>query len=86
MDFAKETKLRFRVGDLDLPERKNRYASSREEEEVHAQMCLHGKAIESKTHIVGECEVYKEERDVLEKETRQIDKCEIEEFRTTRRT
>ena len=33
-----------------------------------------GKAVESRTHIVGECEIYKEERDVLE-EVRKIDKC-----------
>ena len=41
-----------------------------------------GKAIESRTHIVGECEIYKEERDVLEKEMRGIDECDTEEFGT----
>ena len=45
MDYAKTLKLRFRVGDLDLPERRKRYASSREEEEI-AQMCPCGKAVE----------------------------------------
>ena len=65
MDYAKTPKLRFRVGDLDLPERRKRYASSREEEEI-VQMCPCGKAVESRTHIVGECEIYKKERDVLE--------------------
>ena len=45
MDYAKRLKLRFRVGDLDLPERRKRYASSREEEEI-AQMCPCGKALE----------------------------------------
>ena len=65
MDYAKTLKLRLRVGDLDLPERRKRYASSREEEE-DAQMCPSGKAVESRTHIVGECEISKEERDVLE--------------------
>ena len=64
MDYAKTLKLRFRVGDLELPERRKRYASSREEGEI-AQM-------ESITHVVGECEIYKEERDVLEK-MRKID-------------
>ena len=34
MDYAKKLKLRFRVGDLDLPERKKICASSREEEDV----------------------------------------------------
>ena len=37
-------------------------------------MCPCGKAVESRTHIVGECEIYKEERDVLE-EMRKIDEC-----------
>ena len=46
MDFAKKLKLRFRLGDLDLPERRKRYTSSREEEEIDAQMCPCGKAIE----------------------------------------
>ena len=45
MDYAKTLKLRFRVRDLDLPERRKRYASSREEEEI-AQMCPYGKAVE----------------------------------------
>ena len=39
MDYAKKLKLRFRVGDLDLPERRKRYISSREEEDVATQMC-----------------------------------------------
>ena len=55
MDCVKPPKLRFRVGDLDLPERRKRYTSSREEEEEDAQMCPCGKAVESGTHIVGGC-------------------------------
>lgn len=82
MDYAKSLKLRFRVGDLDLPERRNRYTSSREEEEEGAQRCPCGKAKESRTHIVGECEMYKEERDVLEEEMKAIDGCDMEEFGT----
>ena len=39
-----------------------------------------GKAIGSGTHIVGECEVYKEERDVWEKEMRDIDERGVEVF------
>ena len=65
MDYAKTLKLRFRVRDLDLPARRKRYASSREEEEI-AHMCPCGKAVDSKTQVVGECEIYKEERHVLE--------------------
>ena len=38
-----------------------------------------GTTIESKTHIVGECKVYKEERDALE-EMRKLDECDMEEF------
>ena len=46
MDYAKTLKLRFRVGDLDLPERIKGSASSRGEEEEDAQMCPCGKAVE----------------------------------------
>ena len=58
MDFAKTLKLRFRVGDQDLPERRKRYTSSRGEEEMDAHMCPCGKAIESRTHTAGECQIY----------------------------
>ena len=36
---------------------------------------------EGKTHIVGECDIYKEERDALE-EISKIDECETEKFGT----
>lgn len=36
------------------------------------------KAIKTRTHIVGEYEMYKAERDMLE-EMREIDKCDMEE-------
>ena len=43
-------------------------------------MCPCGRAAESRTHIVGECEIYKEERNVLE--MRKIDECDMEKFGT----
>ena len=46
MDYAKKLKLRFRVGDLDLPERRKRYTSSREEEDVAKNMYPCGTTIE----------------------------------------
>ena len=52
MDYAKKLKLRFRVGDLDLPEKRKRYTSSREED-VATNMWPCGTAIESRPHIVG---------------------------------
>ena len=64
MDHAKGLKLRFRVGDPDVPERR-RYTSSREEY-VATNMCPCGTTTEGRTHIVGECEIYKEERDALD--------------------
>ena len=64
IEYAKTLKPRFRVGGLDLTERRNKCNSSRGEEKGDAQMCPCGKAVESRTHIVGECEIYKEERDV----------------------
>ena len=45
MDYAKKLKLRFRVGDLDLPERRERYTSSREEEDVVTNACPCGTTI-----------------------------------------
>ena len=44
-------------------------------------MCPCGKTVERRTHIVGECEIYKEERDVLE-EMRKMDECGMEKFGT----
>ena len=35
----------------------------------------------SRTHIVGECEIFKEERGVLE-EMRKIDECDMDKFGT----
>ena len=62
--FARSNGLRenaetvIRVGDLDLPKRKKKYTSSREEEDVDAHVCPCGTTIESRTHIVGACEIY----------------------------
>ena len=81
MDYAKTLKLRFRVGDLDLSERRRRYTSSQEEGEDE-QMGPCGKAVESRTHIVGKCEIYKEERDVLQKGMTKIDECDIDKLST----
>ena len=44
MEAAKNLKLRFWMGDLDLPERRKRYTSKRVEEEVDKQNCQCGKA------------------------------------------
>ena len=65
MDCAKKLKLRFRVGDLDLPERRKRYISGRKEDAA-TNWCPCGTTMESMSHIVGGCEIYKEERDALE--------------------
>ena len=79
MDFAKTLKLRLRVGDLDLPERRKVYTGSQEGEEegeeVTAHMCPRGKAIESRIHIVGECEIF----------TWRNGMCKKEEMREKRR-
>ena len=53
MDYAKKLKLRFRAGDLDLPERRNRYASSREGEGVATNMCPCG-TTEEDSHSIWE--------------------------------
>ena len=41
-------------------------------------MC--GTTIESKSHIVGECEIYKKKRDALEEGMGKLDLCDMEEF------
>ena len=79
MDAAKNLKLRFRVRDLDLPERRKRYTSSREED-VDAKKCPCGNAMESRTHLVVECELYKEERDVLEGDMRDMNEDGMKPF------
>ena len=43
-------------------------------------MCPCGTIIESRVHIVGECEVCKEERDALEEEMRKADVCDVKEL------
>ena len=45
-----------------------------------AHMCPCGTAIESRTDLVGTCEIYKEERHTLEEEVRKLDECGMEEF------
>ena len=78
--FRRENlKLPFRVEDLDLPEKRKGYTSSREEEDVATSMCPCGTTIENTSHIVGECEIYKEELDALE-EVRKLGDCDMEEF------
>ena len=52
------------------------------EEEVDKQNCPCGKATESRTHIVAECELYQEERDVLEGEMRDLNKSGMKSFDT----
>ena len=48
---------------------------------MHVHMCPFGTTIASRTRIIiGECEIYKEERDVLEKEMRKLDDCDVKEF------
>ena len=80
MGYEKKLKVRLRAGDLDLPERRKRCTSSRQEEDVATSMCPRGTTIESRTHVVGECDIYKEERNALENEIMKLDACHMEEF------
>ena len=77
-DVAKKLKLCCRAGDLDLPERRKRYwyTSSWEEDNV---LVWQSNRVEM-TIIVGECELYKVERDALEEEMRGKCECGMEEF------
>lgn len=77
---AENSKLPLRIRDLDLSERRRRYTSSRDEEEVDAQDCPRGKAIGSRTHLMTEYQLYKEERVVLRGEMRDVNECDMELF------
>ena len=48
-------------------------------------MCPCGTTIESRTYIVGECEIYEEEWDAFEGEMRKLGVCDMEEFGRLRR-
>ena len=73
LDDVKTLKLPCRVRDLDLAARRDIPGTSSRGEDEGAQMCPCGKAVESRTHIVGECEIYKDKRDVLrDEENRRI--------------
>ena len=77
----------FRIGTWTSQERRNRHSyttSSREEEEEDVLTCPCGKAKESRTHIAGECEIYKEERDVSEEmRKKKMDVRDMEKFSTS---
>ena len=72
MDYAKTLKLRFRVGD-----QKEKYTSSRGEEEEDARMCPCGKAVEQNSHCRSE--MHKDERYAFE-EMKTIDEFDVEKF------
>ena len=46
---------------------------------MDAHMCPCGETLESRTYMVGQCEIFKRERVVLE-ETKKLDECDMEEF------
>ena len=51
-------------------------------EEEDAQPCPCGKARESRKYIVAECELYKEERDILEGEMQEVKKGGMKSYDT----
>ena len=63
--------------DLDLPERRIKCSSRREEENMPSMMCPCGPQLDSRTHIVKGCEMYKEEWDVLIEGMMKVDVCDI---------
>ena len=52
------------------------------EKEEGTQSFPCGNADESRTHIAGECELYREGRDVLEEDMRKVEGCGIEKLDT----
>ena len=47
---------------------------------MDAHTCPCGTTMESRTHIIWECEICNEERDVFVEEMREYDECKMEEF------
>ena len=47
---------------------------------MYVHMCPCSTTIGSRTDMVGECEIYKEERDVLDGEIRKNDERDMQEF------
>ena len=78
--YAKTIKPRFWLGDLDLSERRTRFTSSGVQEEEGARGCPCGDSDQSRIHMVGAREVYKEERNVFEDGMRKADGCDMEEI------
>ena len=62
MDYAKTMKLRFRAGDLDLPERRGIPVVKGRRKKMRS--CALVAKQWSRTHIVGECKIFKEEQGV----------------------
>ena len=77
MDYPKKLKLRFRVGDLDLPERRDIVpvvGRRRTWLQIDARVAQQ----QSRPHVVGECEIkYKEEWDALEEGMMKLYVCEM---------
>ena len=63
------------------PARKKRYTSSREEED--AQMCPSAQEKQSRTHIVGECDICKEKRNGME--IRPVEGCDMDKLNYSKR-
>ena len=84
--YSRRPLLRFRVGDLDLTKKRRRNTNSGEEEDVTTNMCLCGTIIESRSYILGECEIFKEEWDALEEKLRKLYVCDMEKFRRLERS
>lgn len=80
MEAAKNSKLRFRVGDLDPPEKGKRYISSRVGGKLVVQNCPCGKAMESTIHIAAERPLHEELRGMLEREMREANEGGMQSF------
>ena len=80
MNYAKRLKLRPRVEDLGLPERKTIYISSREAEDVGSYICPCRTTTRRRTYTVARSKIYKEEQDAFEEGMRTLDVCDLDEL------
>ena len=82
MDAATKLKFKFRAGDVDLKERSRRFRTVAQEEDDESFGCDCGSECETRIHVVGECPLYKEERDEFVNELGKIEGCDSEAFET----
>lgn len=70
--------FKFRTGDIDLEERRRRFRKRNEDNDKFACGC--GFECEDRVHVVAECPLYDQEREVYMTELGKIEGCDRKKF------